>query len=118
VSLRLIVYPASLDKNFPQVNHGAQTNREKALRNDMEVMANGVFSTLAESCSKLQSILIEARERGQDCDCRDETRRYGFTRSLKIDALSNTTVTASPIAPYLIRVHQPCSTIFADCIRW
>lgn len=84
---------------------------ETVRKSVMQDLANKIFDELSEGCPDLVGLVIDTREPGQDCRSRN-VKRFGFLRARQTDLCGRTKAFGIPIAPHIIKHHEPCSEIF------
>jgi hypothetical protein len=126
ISLRLIIYCNAV----PHATRGGwegtraakrrrslQAKGEKAIANDMQYLANHVFSELRHPCPRLQAIVIEPRSPcGPHCFVPDGDHprvRLGYVREMEKDAFGDFVVARRIDLP-LLRHYVPRSEHFYD----
>ncbi|KAK5728148.1 hypothetical protein LTR17_012157 [Elasticomyces elasticus] len=83
------------------------------LKFTMQILANKIFKELSASCPDLVGLVIDARDKYNDCK-RRPVARLGYLRGTTTDACGRREAVGVPVEPDMIKHHEPCADILGD----
>ncbi|KAK5726851.1 hypothetical protein LTR15_002741 [Elasticomyces elasticus] len=104
--LRLFVYVGDLIPEGKRIH-------VITLKFTMQILANKIFKELSVSCPDLVGLVIDARDKYNDCK-RRPVAQLGYLRGATTDACGRREAVGVPTEPDMIKHYEPCAEILDD----
>ncbi|KAK4949524.1 hypothetical protein LTR10_012142 [Elasticomyces elasticus] len=104
--LRLFVYVGDLIPEGKRIHM-------ITLKFTMQILANKIFKELSVSCPDLVGLVIDARDKYNDCK-RRPVAQLGYLRGTMTDACGRREAMGVPIEADMIKHYEPCAEILDD----
>ena len=113
-TLKLFISPKSITRRHSIDMKG--DSEELRLKCEMQKFADSLFGHFQYACPRLKVLVLEARG-GRD-DCMAPGLRYCYVRGAHAEFSGRLVPIGVPIEEYLIDIHEPCSDILEEPLRF